>query len=137
MKTSRKPFIVSYSISSLNCSRTFRSSNMYSEIEWKYFIVLVTFVFPLSMSNALFKITLSLWKKNFDGLYLYFMPIKPLSWIKKFLFIKFTFLCRIDKLWLNRYSGVCLANKELNELNCSNTPRSRYHAPRTWWNFLG
>ena len=47
-------------MSSLNSSRTFLKSNMYSEIERKYIMVLVMLEDPFVMSSALVNIILSL-----------------------------------------------------------------------------
>ena len=49
-----------YSISSLNSSRTCLSSSIYWEMEWKYFMVLVSFEDPRSTSKALLRTILSL-----------------------------------------------------------------------------
>ena len=42
-----------------------------------------------------------------------------------------TFLCKIGKQWLSRYSAVYLPGKELNEPSCSNTPKLKCHVRHT------
>ena len=109
-----------YSISSLNSSRTCLSSSIYWEMEWKYFMVLVSFEDPRSTSKALLRTILSLkfLILEISSYQCYFRMARMLlmHWI--IYKCEDTFLCKTCMHLKNRSLEVSRSDTELNVSSC-------------------